>query len=52
MGLDPNFFEDLNAVQVPKLSMPISDNIKVILQQHLNPFNYPLLANVMNSILV
>ena len=27
MGLDPNFFKILNAVQVPDLSISISDNI-------------------------
>ena len=42
MGLDPDFFESLNAVQVPEFSICISDNIKDNLQQHLNPSSYPV----------
>lgn len=42
MGFDPDFFENVNAVEVPELSISISEDVQEILQQQLNPSNYPV----------
>ena len=42
MGFDPNFFANVNAVEVPELNVSIDEGIQEILQDQLNPSNYPV----------
>ena len=42
MGFDPDFFANVNAVEVPELNVSINEDIQEILQEQLNPSNYPV----------
>ena len=42
MGFDPDFFANVNAVEVPELNVSINEDIQEILQEQLNLSNYPV----------
>ena len=42
MGFDPDFFANVNAVEVPEFNVSINEDIQKILQEQLNQSNYPV----------